>query len=368
MMCQGVMPIEGLRPSSRSVRLWLSHYRVIWPADVLRRQGHDVVIMPPNQKTGFLAKVGTRGDGSQALTSVTIPEDADVIVLQRPAHPLQPQMIQMMRQNGIAVVVDMDDDMSSLHPLNIAYETYRPRSNTPFNWNHAAESCKQATYVTTSTRQLQRVYAKHGRGEVIDNYIPAACLDVVKEETGFFGWAGTTKSHPNDLQVTGGMIQKLIDEGFPFKVVGGKSSVKAAARLREEVDATGSVPLNVWVSTIAASIDVGLAPLDSTHFNTSKSRLKAIEYMAVGVPWVGSPREEYRRLHRESGCGLMADTPKQWYTHIKALMTDEVLRKEQAEMGRAYMQSQTYQQNAWKWMAAWETAYKMERSRVTQSS
>lgn len=336
------------------------HYRLIWPADVLRRQGHDVVIIPPNDKSGFLAKVGTKADGSQQLTSVSIPEDANVIVLQRPAHPLQPQMIQMMRINGIAVVVDMDDDMSSLHPDNIAYQTYRPRSTSPFNWNAAMESCKAATYVTTSTRQLQRVYAKHGRGEVLDNYVPEACLQMPSPETGFFGWAGTTKSHPNDLQVTGGAIQRLIDDGFRFKVVGGKSSAREAARLRDEVDATGSIPLERWVQTIGENLDVGLAPLAATSFNTSKSRLKAIEYMSVGVPWVGSPREEYRRLNRESGCGLLADSSKYWYQEVKRLMTDDVLRKEQADMGRQYMADQTYQAQAWRWMQAWETAYRME--------
>lgn len=336
------------------------HYRLIWPADALRRQGHEVVIMPPNQKSGFLAKVGKRDDGSQQLASVTVPEDADVIVLQRPAHPLQPQMIQMMRMNGIAVVVDMDDDMSTIHPNNVAFETYRPRSGTPFSWNHALASCKVATYVTTSTKQLQRVYAKHGRGEVLDNYVPAPYLGIEKPETGCFGWAGTTKSHPNDLQVMGGVIQRLIDEGFPFKVVGGKSSVKEAARLKGEVDATGSVPLNIWAQTIAATFDVGLAPLASSAFNSSKSRLKAIEQMAVGVPWVGSPREEYRRLHRESKCGLMADTPKEWYANLKLLLTDDVLRKEQAEAGREFMADQTYQAQAWRWAEAWEKAYKIE--------
>lgn len=347
----------------------MSHYRLIWPADVLRKQGHDVVIMPPGQKSGFLAKVGEdKSGGAQSLKSVNVPADADVIVLQRPAHPLQPQMIQMMRVNGIAVVVDMDDDMSSIHPDNIAFHTYRPRSNSPFSWNHALESCKAATYVTTSTRQLQRVYARHGRGEVLDNYVPAAYLTAEKPETGAFGWAGTTKSHPNDPQVTGGVVQKLIEEGFPFKVVGGQSGARDAFRLKQDVDATGSVPLNIWAGAIAANMDVGLAPLASSSFNTSKSRLKAIEMMSVGVAWVGSPREEYRRLHRESGCGLLADSPKQWYATIKQLMTDATLRAEQTERGREWMRDQTYQQQAWRWMSAWETAWRIEHPVAAASS
>ena len=337
------------------------HYRLIWPANVLQQMGHEIVIMPPNRDSGFMARMVERDDGTQALTGLRIPADADVIVLQRPSHPLQPDMIKMIRANGIAVVVDMDDDMSSIHPDNIAFHLYRPTSTSPFSWRHALESCKEATLVTTSTRLLQKVYAKHGRGQVLDNFVPAAYLDFPKSDAGTFGWAGTTKSHPNDLQITGTAVQKLINEGHPFQVVGGKSKVKECLRLNTAPAVTGSIPLVDYVRHIAEHLDVGMVPLAPTSFNTSKSRLKGIEYMSVGVPWVGSPREEYRRLHRESGCGLLADTPKDWYSKLKLLITDDVLRKEQAEAGREFMKGQTYQANAWRWWEAWTRALDIER-------
>ena len=332
------------------------HYRVIWPADVLRSQGFDVTIIPPDGQSGF--EVNVRDN---VLTGARVPEDADVIVMQRPAHPLQPQLIRMMRQNHIAVVVDMDDDMSSIHPNNIAFNMYRPSSSTQFSWRHAAESCKEATLVTVSTPALKRIYGNHGRSIVLDNYVPARCLEYDKPVTGFFGWAGTTSSHPNDLQMTGRAIQQLIDAGYPFQVIGGRSKVQAAAKLKEQPPFTGSMGLDKWVRMIAEHCDVGLVPLAPTAFNASKSRLKGIEYLAAGVPFVYSPREEYRRLNRESGCGLAADTPRQWFTQVKRLMDDEVLRKEQVEMGRAFMADQTYQAQAYRWAEAWRRAYETER-------
>lgn len=339
------------------------HYRLIWPSNVLQNMGHDIVIMPPNRDSGFMAKIMDNDDGTQTLTGLTVPGDADVIVLQRPSHPLQPEMIQMLRSNGVAVVVDMDDDMSSIHPDNIAFHLYRPTSGTPFSWRYAMESCKVATLVTTSTKSLQRVYAKHGRGAVLDNYVPEAYLDFPSPETGHFGWAGTTKSHPNDLQVTVPSVQKLMQSGYRFKVVGGRSSVRQCLRLKDDVSCTGSVPLIQWAREIGQELDVGMAPLAPTGFNTSKSRLKGIEYMSVGVAWVASPREEYRKLHRESGCGLLADTPKDWFSKMKLLMDDEVLRKEQVEAGRDWMKTQTYQANAWRWWEAWTRAVEIERGR-----
>ena len=336
-------------------------YRLVWPADVLKSLGHDIVILPPTKDSGFLAKFREEPNGKQVLTALQIPTDADVIVIQRPAHEFQPQMVDMLRSNGVAVVVDMDDDMSSIDQGNVAYHTYHPRSNTPYSWRHAIESCKKATFVTTSTRRLQKVYAAHGRGMVLDNYVPAKCLTYQGAQTGAFGWAGTTQSHPNDLQVTGRTVQQLIDAGLPFRVVGGKSRVQQVLQLREEPVVTGSVDLTEWVQTIARTYDVGLIPLAQTPFNSAKSRLKGIEHMAAGVPWVASPREEYRRLHRESGCGFLAERPKDWYNHVQRLMGDEVLRKEQTEMGKEFMKDQTYQAQGWRWAEAWETALKIQR-------
>jgi Glycosyl transferases group 1 len=337
------------------------HYRLIWPADVLRSQGHDVIILPPRKDSGFLAKYVEHPDGRKELVEIKAPPDADVVVIQRPGHEHQPQMVDMLRAMGVAVVVDMDDDMSSIDPGNSAYAMYSPRSNTPYSWRNALESCKRATMVTTSTSTLQKVYAGHGRGRVLDNYMPAACLAWDREEVGAFGWAGTTQSHPNDLQVTGRTVQRLRDEGHCFRVVGGKSKVSQALNLTRETEYTGTVDLIDWVKTIGQAYDVGMVPLAATAFNRAKSRLKGIEHMAAGVPWVASPREEYRRLHRESGCGLLAETSKDWYTQLTRLLGDDVLRKEQAEMGREYMKDQTYQAQAWRWMGAWEEALKIQR-------
>lgn len=338
------------------------HYRLIWAAEVLRHQDIDVTVLDFGTKSGLQARVRDLPDGSAELVSVAIPQDADIIVVQRPAYPLQPQMIRMLRENHVAVVVDMDDDMSAIHPGNVAYHTYRhDNGNTPYSWRYAGDSCKEATLVTTSTARLQKVYAKHGRGVVIDNYVPEATLHYPKTDTGAFGWAGTTLSHPADLQVLGRAAQQLVDDGHDFRVVGPDKKVKECLRLEQTPHCTGTVGLDVWIQTIAQTYDVGMVPLEVSTFNSAKSRLKGIEHMAAGVPWVASPREEYRRLHKESGCGLLADTPREWYKQVKRLLTDDTLRKEQVEMGRAYMKDQTIQAQAWRWAEAWEHALKIQR-------
>lgn len=337
------------------------HNRMVWPADILQKQGYDITIIPPNKESGFLAKTEQLPDGSERITSIQVPEDADVMVFQRPAHPYQPQMIEILRANGVAVVIDMDDDMSNIHPENAAFQTYRPGSPTPFSWRHAELSCKLATYVVTSTAQLQKVYAKHGRGQVIDNYVPQLYLQYPKMEVGAFGWTGTLKSHPNDLQVTRPAVRKLVDRGHMFSIVGDGRGVKDALGLAYDPPSTGFVPLVEWAQRIADSMDVGIIPLAPTAFNSSKSRLKGIENWSVGVAWVASPRAEYRKLAKDAGAGALAETPKDWEREVRRLMEDDVARKEQVEAGRAYMETQTYEAQAWRWWSAWETALKIQR-------
>jgi len=338
------------------------HYRLIWPANVLQYESkHHITVMPPGHGSGFMARTVDRGDGQQILTGVQVPTDMEVLVIQRPAHPLQPQMIKLLRSNGVAVIVDMDDDMSNIDPDNVAYWEYSPRSKSPFNWRYALEACKAATLVTASTKTLANVYARHGRYAVLDNYVPEAYLDFpLTADEGTFGWAGTLKSHPNDLRVLGQSVADLVAAKYQFGVVGDGKGIRKALKLPSDPLATGTVGLVEWAQKIAGTFQVGMVPLASTAFNASKSRLKGVEMMSLGIPFVYSPREEYRKLNRESKCGLPAATPKQWYSQLKRLLTDEALRKEQAEAGREWMRGQTYQANAWRWEEAWTRAYEME--------
>lgn len=338
------------------------HYRLIMAAEHLRSLGHDIHIQKPGEgPTGFDVHL----DENDRLIDFKLPvDDVDVLVMQRASHDMHRQVIPLIRSKGIAVVIDMDDDLSSIHPGNVAFWNYRTHSLTPFSAKNAEAICGSATLVTVSTRNLMRVYAKHGRGQVIDNYIPERYLYVygTPEDEPRFGWAGTLQSHPTDVQVVGRSVQNLVREGFQLRVVGpADPKLKVQFRLDHDPQATGIVVMFNWPQAIADTLDVGMAPLEPGAFNSSKSRLKPLEYASVGVPYVCSPRPEYVKLHQQAGAGLLAETPKEWERHVKLLLTDEVMRKELGEKGRAFAQTQTIEANSWRWMEAWERAYKIQR-------
>lgn len=345
------------------------YYRLIWAAEHLQTLGFDIEIQYPNAKLPDGKNVGLevhfRGDvvndPNAEIIDVKVPGDADVLVMQRLSHNWHDRVIEVLRSKGIAMVIDMDDDLSCIHPDNKAFHNYHPKNHkTPFSWKNVEQACKAATLVTVSTKALLNVYARHGRGHVIDNYIPTRYLNVKVDQDKVFGWPGTTDSHPNDLQVTGDAVQELINDGYEFRIIGPVSRAHNALRLKELPPHTGLVSMLDWPSEIG-KLQVALAPLASTQFNTGKSRLKLIESSAVGVPWVASPRAEYRRFHQESGAGLLVEGRRDWRKAVKQLMDDASMRQELGERGRAHMQDQTIEKNAWRLWEAWERAYNIER-------
>lgn len=346
------------------------YYRLIWAAEYLQNLGYDIEIQYPKAKelnggkaTGLEVhfRGDIRDDPNAEIVDVKVPGEADVLVMQRLSHHWHARVIEILRSKGVAMVIDMDDDLSNIHPDNKAFINYHPKNHhTPYSWKNVEQACKAATMVTVSTQQLLNVYARHGRGQVIDNYIPERYLRIKVDQDKVFGWPGTTDSHPNDLQVTGGVVQQLIEDGYDFRVIGPVTKAQSALRLKDQPPHTGVVQLLNWPLEIA-KLQVMLAPLAPTAFNTGKSRLKAIEAASVGVPWVGSPRAEYRRFHKESRSGLLADSRKEWYKAIKQLMDDASLRQELGENGREYTRDQTVEKNAWRLWEAWERALKMQR-------
>lgn len=334
------------------------YYRLIFAAEHLRSMGHDVIIQYPGASAGFEVRFE-----DDIMVDFQLPEDVDVLVMQRISHEWHMQAVPLIRNKGIAVVIDMDDDLSSIHRNNAAYWNYRPRNNrTPFSYKNAQQICRSATYVTVSTPTLMNVYAAHNPGQVLRNYVPERYLMIepVPQEHPVFGWGGTLQSHPEDLAVCGRAIKTVVDEGYRFKVVGPGKGIANKLQLATEPEATGAVPLFNWPSKLA-DLTVGLAPLEASSFNRSKSHLKPLEYNSVGVPYIASPREEYRWYHKQAQGGVLADQAKDWVKAIKQLLTEESYRKELSEQGRAFAATQTIEENSWRFWEAWSTAYDIQR-------
>lgn len=335
------------------------HYRLIWPAEQLKRQGYAVEIVASKERNRALqAKMN-----GERMVSVNIPRDADVIVFQRVTHKYLVQAISLIRHAGVAVVIDMDDDLTCIHPANPAFHMLH--SSSPYaehSWQNTVLACDAATVVTVSTPALLQRYARHGRGHILYNAIPKIMLDVPHTDSNVVGWAGSVHSHPTDLQVMGPTPAQLMQLGARFKIAGPLDGVHRAFGLPSTVpiEATGVIDLEAWPLAVN-TIGIGVAPLADSKFNAAKSWLKLLEYGALGIPAVASPRAEYTRLHK-LGVGWLANKPSEWKTKLRTLIDNEDARLELGAKSREVVAKHTIEENAWRWWESWSEALAIQRT------
>lgn len=346
------------------------HFRLIMPTEALIEQGHEIDLRPPDRRDIKL-KISGRRDDPAAFVEDVLDVTADVMVFQRITHRFMAQAIPILRAKGVAVVVDIDDDLSCIHPTNPAYAGYHPKNEweiSPrtgeFNrctWQHLASACRDATLVTASTPALLERYAAHGRGQLIYNYLPSGYFGVDHQDSDRIGWPAYLLSHPDDPGELGGSLARLCADPGAFQVLGDPTGCGVAFGLARDPSGHDPVDIHGWPAAVAG-LGIGIAPLADTKFNRAKSWLKPLELSALGVPWVGSPRVEYERLHRR-GAGVLADTPRRWYRELKRLQDNPSLRAERAEAGRDVAGGLRLEPNAWRWFEAWARADDVQHGR-----
>lgn len=350
-------------------RYGCGHHRVIWPAQVLIAAGHDIEIVMPERRS-----LSVKMNGDEVI-DVDLPDGVDVMAFQRVTHRAIPQVMKWCAERGIATTIDIDDDLGAVHPNNPAAPMLNLRYNKngrpdrtdnlrdprlTHSWRFLELACRYATVITVATPELAKVYGAHRPTHVIPNYLHSSYYGLPHQDSDTIGWPASLHSHPNDPQVMGNAMHDLVRDGADFVVISDPQRVDKAFNLALPPRSIAGPPLELWPMTIAQSMGIGIAPLANTKFNRSKSWLKPLEMSAVGIPWVASPRQEYQRLHvLEPNAGLLAANPREWYDHLTALRRDEVMRKEMSDAGRELAAGLKLEDNAWRWMEAWDAAYRL---------
>lgn len=341
------------------------HHRIIWPTQQLEREGHHVRVVMPDERA--LELVFENGEPADVRLEQP---DVDLIVFQRVTHPHLAAAIPIIRAKGIAVVVDVDDDLSAIHPGNASFYEHHPRNvGTTRNgklhlhsWRVLQDACRDATLVTATTERLARKYAPHGRYAVISNYLADHYYQDLKPrpETDVIGWPASLHNHPNDPPAVGNAISRLMQDGHEFMVFGQHHGCREEFSLPRDPTSTGPVDLMDWPAAIS-QLTVGIAPLADTVFNSQKSSLKVLEMSARGVPWVASPRSEYRQFHAQHpAAGFLAEKPKQWYSHIKRLLSDPVLWSETSDAAVEAAEHVRLTDHSYRWRDAWSEAIRLQ--------
>lgn len=282
-----------------------------------------------------LRDISRRWGGQYSLHYETEPptyealEYAHVVFMKRLCSDAAVAAARFVRQRQIPLVYMLDDDFDQLAPESPLGRRYRDM-NGPFN---IRQVCELADYVVTWTRPLAeklRPYARQvlqfdgpSNVEIFDTF-PSAKRD---NDLVILGYAGSA-THCADLEMIKPAVLQILQRhpnvhiesigmeiawlnGHPrYKHFPGKSNIEEYYRL---------VASRGW--------DVGLAPLQETAFNASKSDNKFREYAAAGIPSVYSRTESFVHSVRDGENGLLCvNTTDAWTSAMDRMILEPALR------------------------------------------
>jgi Glycosyl transferases group 1 len=114
--------------------------------------------------------------------------------------------------------------------------------------------------------------------------------------------------------------------------------------------------------TVAARLDIGIAPLADTPFNHSRSNVKLKEYASARAAWAASPVGPYRGLGERQGGVLVEDDD--WYAALDRLIRSPRERRRLARHALRWAKHETIDRHAEEWEHAFRGALEMVGART----
>jgi glycosyltransferase involved in cell wall biosynthesis len=293
------------------------------------------------RSTGLARKAaGMLGPLARRVSGLVAAGRYDVLFVQREAMMFGPAVFEWLysKIGRLPIVLDLDD-ATYVHYVSPTYG----RLGSFFKFFGKTDSLiRRAATVTCGNRFIAEYVESKGTRAVI---IPTVVdLNEFKPRelpnTGgppILGWIGTHSTFPF-LESIFPVLEKLAEtHRFRLKIVGsGRNSIRLAGVDVELLD----WELGREVADFR-SLDVGLYPItvsDSANeeWIKGKSGFKAVQYMAVGVPFVMTPVGVGAEMGVPGGTHFNAETPEDWYNALNRLLTDAAARQEMGAAGRKF--------------------------------
>lgn len=171
------------------------------------------------------------------------------------------------------------------------------------------------------------------------------------------GWSGSYTTS-RFLYLLAGVIKKLATKhDFRLVVLGDKDfdieGVKVEALAWQE---------KIEIETLKR-FDIGLYPLPDEEWVYGKSGLKAIQYMALGIPTIATAIGANFRLIDDGKNGFLVppEDYSLWEARIEQLLLDQKLRKQLGKKGRNTVhQNYSLEMNKEKYLSIFESLIKIE--------
>jgi glycosyltransferase involved in cell wall biosynthesis len=321
----------GVSPSQRyRIEQWQPH---------LEQQGitldlhpfADTKLMTLLHRPGNLAAKAKALSGAflRRCLEVTSLHRYDAVLIHRAACILGPAVVERaIALSGKPVIFDFDDAIYLLHTTN---------ANRFFGWlkfpGKTASICRESSHVVVGNSYLANYAFQHNRRVSIipssvdtERYRPST--RVGQKGPLVIGWMGSSTSQTHleafvpvlrDLCARPGVVLRVVSDREP-ELPGVTFEWRRWSAESEVAELTG--------------FDIGIMPMPDDKWARGKCAMKALLYMAVGVPVICSAVGTNREVIRHGENGLLAASPEEWLIHLDSIIGDPAERTRLGSAGR----------------------------------
>jgi glycosyltransferase involved in cell wall biosynthesis len=149
------------------------------------------------------------------------------------------------------------------------------------------------------------------------------------------GWIGGP-STLNNLRILEEPFRTLIEKGYEFEIfIAGSRGRTSFIPEFEGVNKT-IVPVYKGedIPELVKKFDIGVMPLLDEPWERGKCAMKALIYMAAGLPSISSPVGEPKHIVLDGENGFLATSSQEWAKKLEVLLTSPALREHVGRAGR----------------------------------
>jgi len=282
-----------------------------------------------------LTAAGLMKSGLLRLRDVLASTNIDVIFVQREAMLFGPPVIEWLANRVLRqpMVLDLDD------------ATYVPYTSPTYGrFTKALKFFGKTDYLIRWSRTVvcgnqtiaEYVSSKGGHAEIIPTVVDLEKFrphEPRDEAVPVLGWVGSHSTFPFLESILPALAELAKSNSFKLKIVGsGQADVSVPGVEVENLE----WKLEREVQDFQ-SIDIGLYPLNpDNNWATGKSGFKAIQWMAVGVPYVVTPIGAAAQIGEANVTHYFANTHDEWIAKLKVLLADAEKRRAMGASGRQH--------------------------------
>ncbi len=276
--------------------------------------------------------------GIRRLGDVFAARSVDVLFVQREAMIFGPPLIEWLAKKvgHCPLVLDLDDATY----ISYSSPTYG-RLGKVLKWPGKTDRLiRWANVVTCGNRTIAEYVRSQGTDAVViptvvdtDRFRPAARSNGTHPPMPVIGWIGTHSTYPYLESIFPALQDLARSHRFLLKIIGsGRDRIRVPGVSVQTLDWSLEREVEDF-----QSFDIGLYPIVDDGWSAAKSGFKAIQYMAVGLPYVVTPLGACAEIGEPGVTHFSASSRDEWCGALSRLLRDGELRGRLGQAGRQHV-------------------------------